>query len=274
MWIPQNITNKGAGSGAAAPSAPNVTFLRVEDTLNPNLPRDSKGVLVLGDIIPKPGARMFTIYLTPSKQTKNYTSEGDEDQETIKQKFEGWHPGDDLEINEFVQNNLGVGYFIIADNCVDGHKRLYGTHCSPMKLQVEQTSDNSGRGLTMTFEQATGTKYVPAFYAGNMVYATPFETSANLPLLEANGTQYLLEADEAGGSIDVSSIDLPHGTFVTLIGSGGGTPSTLSNGEVTTQTATVILKDGTPWTALKDASITLQVFTDGATIFLIEQSRT
>ncbi len=271
MWPVQNINSKGAGSGAAAPSAPNVTFIRDTDVLNPEMPRDSKGVLIVGDIIPKQGAKMFTIYLTPSKQVKNYTSEGDEDMETVKQKFEGWHPGDDIDINEFVQNNLGVGFFIIADNCVDQYKRVYGTKCSPMKLNVEQTSDNSGRGIKLVFEQKTGTKYVPAFYNGNMVFSEPTATDETIDLTIANGNQFKISADEAGASISIATTDQVTGAVVSFIGSGGGDPSTLDNGASTA--ATFILKDGTTWTALENATITFEVIDDGTDVYLIERAR-
>ena len=271
MWPTQNINSKGAGSGAAAPSAPNVTFIKDTDVLNPEMPRDSKGVLIVGDIVPKPGAKMFTIYLTPSKQVKNYTSEGDEDMETIKQKFEGWHPGDDIDINEFVQNNLGVGFFIIADNCVDAHKRVYGTKCSPMKLNVDATSDNSGRGVKLVFEQKIGTNKVPAFYNGNMIYSEPTTTDATIDLTVANGNQLKLESDALGASIDIASTDRASGDVVTLIGGGGVDPSTLANGASTA--ATVILKNGTTWTALENATITFEVIYDGTTTYLIERAR-
>ncbi|MAR57244.1 MAG: hypothetical protein CMM93_08685 [Rickettsiales bacterium] len=271
MWLPQNIKSKGAGAGAASANRPNVTFVRAEDVLVfPT--RDAKGVKLVGDFVLKSGAKMFTIYLTPSKQVKNYTSEGDEDMETIKQKFEGWHPGDDLDINEFVQNNLGVGYFIIADNCTDGFKRAYGTPCAPMKLNAEQTDDSSGRGVKMTFEQIVGSKYVPAFYEGNLSLAAPADTDVSVDALQATGNSYKVEDLDTTAAIDINSIDIEHGEQITLIGSGGADPATLSAGAHTD--AVVHLKDGTQWTALEDATITLEVFEDGTNTLLIEKNRT
>ena len=268
MYFPKTV--KKTESGAASPAKPNVTFLRADDVLG-NIVRDGNGVRILGDIVPKPGAKMIQVYMTPSKQEKNYASDGDEDQETITQTFVGWHPGDSLDINEFVQNNLGVGYIIIADNCTDGNMRVYGTLCSPMKLNVEKTNDESGNGVQMTFEQAVGTKFVPGFYSGSLAFAEPHSTDEDLNLTVANGSQYLLDASAAGEALDVVSIDIPHGETVTLIGQGGTTPMKLENGASTA--ATVILKDGTQWNALKDATITLRVFDDGATIYLIEENR-
>lgn len=270
MWTPENIVKSGAGVGAAAANKPNVTFFRMEDVLS-FPPRDSKGVRTVGDIVLKPGAKMFTVYCTPSKQVKSYSTEGDEDQETIKQKFVGWSPGDELALSEYVQNNIGVDYGILANNCIDGYKRLYGTPCSPMKLKAEQTDDNSGRGITLTYEQAVGSKFVPGFYNGNESFTQPFSTTPSLDLTIANGANYLLDADAAGTAITVATIDHATGANITLIGSGGASPSTLANGASTA--ATVILKDGTTWTALKDATITFKVIDDGTTIYLIEESR-
>jgi hypothetical protein len=123
----------------------------------------------------------------------------------------------------------------------------------------------------MTFEQAIGTKFVPAFYSGNMVYALPFSTAAIVNVTIANGTQYLLESDELGASVMIAAIDHPNDTYVTLIGSGGADPSTLANG--TSTAADVILKNGTIWTALNDATITFKVIDDGTKKFLVEESR-
>lgn len=269
MWPVKNIIK--VGNGAATPNDPNVTFVRSEDILTRPV-RDSKGVKMVGDYVLKSGAKMFTIYLTPSKQVKNYSTEGDEDMETIKQKYEGWSPGDGLDLNEFIQNNLGVDYEIIAGNCVDGYKRVYGTKCAPMKLKAEQTDDSSGRGVKLVFEQIVGSKFVPAFYEGNLTFGAPEDTDVSVELVKATNTHYKVEALETTAAIDITSIDFEHGDQVTLIGSGGGDPATLSGGSHTD--AKVNLKDGTAWTALEDATITLEVFEDGTDTILLERNRT
>src|SRR5690606_22232857 len=244
-WIPQNVVKSGPGAGAAAANKPNVTLFRMEDVLVfPS--RDSKGVRTVGDIVMKPGAKMFTVYCTPSKQVKSYSTEGDEDMETIKQKFEGSTPGDVLELSEFIQNNIGVDMGILANNCIDGYKRLYGTPCSPMKLKAEQTDDSSGRMIKMTYEQAVGSKYVPGFYDGNESFGAPTATDETIDVTIANGFQYKIASDATGASLAIASITQPHGSIITLIGSGGADPSILANGASTA--ATVVLKDGTTWT--------------------------
>lgn len=273
MWVPQNVVKNGGGSGAAAANKANVTFGRMDDVLVWPA-RDSKGVRTIGDVVMKPGTekKQFTVYCTPSKQVKSYTTEGDEDMETIKQKFEASSPGDSLELSEFIQNNIGVDYFIIANNCIDGYKRLYGTPCAPMKLKAEQTDDSSGRMIKMTFEQSVGSKFVPAHYDGNESFAEPTATDETIDLTVANGNQFKLAADATGASISIATTDRVTGDVVTLIGGGGVDPSTLVNGASTA--ATVLLKDGTTWTALENATITFEVFDDGATTYLIERART
>jgi len=271
MWLPQNVTKKaGGGAGVATPNKPNVTLVRSKDILTRPV-RDANGVRLLGDYVMKDGAKMFTVYMTPSKQEQSYTSDGDEDMIGINQKYVGIFPGDTLEVNELVQNLLGEDVEIIAGNCVDGFTRAFGTECSPMKLKPEYKSDNSGRMHTLTFEQYTKTGFVPGFYYGNQTFAEPTSTDESLDLTEANGTQYKLDEFDTTASIDTATIDQPHGTFITLIGSGGDDPATLASGAGTA--ATVILKDDTDWTALKDATITFMVFDADSTIYLIEQSR-
>jgi hypothetical protein len=269
-WIPQNVVKSGPGAGAAAANKPNVTLGRFEDVLVWPA-RDSKGVRTVGNIVMKSGAKMFTVYCTPSKQVKSYTTEGDEDMETIKQKFEGSTPGDVLELSEFIQNNIGVDYFILANNCIDGYKRLYGTPCSPMKLKAEQTDDSSGRMIKMTFEQSVGSKYVPGFYDGTESFGAPYETDLTIDVTPANGLMYKLPADAAGGTIALASATQPAGTLFTIIGGGGADPSTLANGATTA--GTVMLADGTTWTALEDATITFEIFDDGTDTFFIDRAR-
>ena len=271
MWLPKNILKASPGSGAAAANKPNVTFVRLKDILSFPV-RDGNGVKMLGDFVMKSGSVMFTVYFTPSKQVKNYSTEGDEDMETVKQKYEGWSPGDELDLNEFVQNNLGVDYVIIANNCTDGYKRVYGTPCAPVKLKADQSDDSSGRGVKLVFEQIVGSKYVPAFYNGTEVFAAPTATDESVDATVANGAQFQLAAFAVTASIAFATTDLTNGAFVTLIGGGGVGPATFANGATTA--GTVVLKDGTTWTALENATITFEVVDDGATIFFIERART
>lgn len=263
-----------AGAGAPTAKMGEVTVIYADDVLTfPN--RDANGVKMVGNIVLVPGATMHKVYETPSSQKASYSVDGDEDQEGFLPKFEGTHPGDAIEINEFVQNSLGVGFILIYGlGCGTNQGKVLGSVCNPMKLKPEFVDDKDGTKTTLVFEQTVKSSEIPGFYFGATQYAVYPETAdANVDMLKATGNVYQLPADDAiVDSITAASIDLDHAEVVTLIGGGGATPSTLDS--AVAGVVTVILKDGTQWVALKDATISLKVFKAGATTYLVEESRT
>lgn len=258
--------------GAPKPKSPNITILLADDIVSEPV-RNSGGVKMQGAYSLKPGAMPIKVYLTPSTQNPTYSSDGEEDTISIAHNFEGIHPGDSLEVNEFVQNLLGKNLILIIGNCQDDSKRVFGTKCAPVQLKPTYKSDNESTGHTLTFEQFQKTALLPGFYSGSLPDGNPHTVAdvATLALTQANGNYYQLPSLSMTAAITVDSIDLPNGSFVTLIGGGGSDPATLTEGAGTA--ATVILKDGTDWTALNNAQITFEVMDGGSTVYLIERSR-
>ncbi|OBQ56095.1 hypothetical protein JJL45_05220 [Tamlana sp. s12] len=261
----------GTSPGAYKAKKPNVAIVDADDILSyPG--RDSKGVNVTGSYVLKANANMIRIYMTPETIEASFESEGPEDGKVFKQMFKGEHPGETLEIREFIQNWLGRPVIVFEENCRDNTMNVYGTQCSPLKLNPSFTSNKEGTKHTISFEQPNPVEYVPGYYTGALTftgYATPADE--NLDLLVADGNIYKLPSTAVTASIDVASIDLEHGEVVTLIGGGGAGALTLANGAGTA--ATIVLSNGTTWTALDDAVINLKVFNDGTTVYLIEESR-
>lgn len=259
-----------AGAGASTPKDPNVHVVRTKDVLTwPT--RNAKGVLAVGDLVMKPGKKVISVYMTGVNQKPNFATEGDVDKEQIMQKFEATHPGDELEAHEFYQNNLGEDLVIFYGNCADNSKRMYGTPCAPLRMKGDFMDDKDGRGFNFNFEQIQGTRFVPAHYNGNLPVSAPYNTDVSIDMLAANGKQYKVEALAVTDDITLSDFDLVHGDVVTLIGSGGAGPATLSAGDLTE--ATVILVDGQQWTALENATISFDVVDGGSTIYLVEKNR-
>lgn len=259
-----------AGAGASTPKDPNVHIVRTKDVLTwPQ--RNAKGVLAVGDLIMKPGKKAISVYMTGVNQKPNFATEGDVDKEQVIQKFEATHPGDELEAHEFYQNNLGEDLVIFYGNCADNSKRMYGTKCSPLRMKGDFMDDKDGRGFNFNFEQIQGTRFVPAHYNGNIPTATPTATDVSIDMLVANGYQYKVEALDTTAAISLSDFDLPDGATVSIMGSGGDDPATLSAGDLTG--ATAILKGGQAWTALENATISFEVVDGGATTYLIEKNR-
>lgn len=269
MYIALNVPK--SSSGAAAPKDPNVTFIATKDILVwPQ--RDSKKVLMVGSFTLKPNPKMASVYLTSSKTKAAYESDGDEDAVSIKSKFEGEHPGDQLAINEFIANWLGEPCIIIHGSCQDEFRKVVGTKCAPVQLKPSGQDDNDARKHMLVFEQFAKTEWLPGHYLGELPTITPYA----VPLVTAiavnstNGAQYKLPSLAVTATITFSELSLNHGDIITLIGGGGAGPATLATG-VTDKKA--ILKDGTNWVALENAVINLQVFNNGAITYLVELSR-
>lgn len=274
MFLHSNVLkNRNAISpGSAQPKLSNVTVLFADDIVAEPV-RNSGGVKMEGNYALKPGAKPILVYITPSTQAPTFEGDGDEDSVSIAHKFTGMHPGDALEINEFIQNTLGKNVILIVGNCQNAVKKVYGTRCAPMQLKPTYQGDNEKTGHTLNFEQFQKSALLPGHYEGTLPEADPHDIAdvTATALTVSNGYYYQVPSLAVTAAIDVTSIDLPTGQFVTLYGGGGVAPATLSEGAGTA--ATVILKDGTDWTALEGASIDLEVIDGGTTTYLIERRR-
>lgn len=263
-------------AGAPTPKEPNLTAIRSSDILAwPAI--GAGGVVLNGNFILKDGFEMLQIYLTSSKQAGSGESEGDEDAVGITQKFEGSHPGNSVEIREFVNGALGEDWILIAGTCRDDNKTVYGTHCSPMKMKPAFQDDNDGTMWNVVFEQTQRTDQVPYNYTGSLSFDAPVTVvPETIALTVANRYRYQLEASTiAATAVEFASNELAHGEVVSLIGGGGSDPAVLTSGPGTTEPSIdVILAEASDWTALKNATISFQVFKAGATTYLIEQTRT
>ena len=261
----------GKSPGAAAPKEPNVTVVAVDDIATWPM-RNGSGVLHTGNFVMKPGAKMYQVYMTPSKIKAGFESDGDEDAVSFKQKFEAESPGNELELAEFVQNWTGVNAIVIYGSCSDSFKKVIGTKCAPVQLKPSLTDDNDSRKHMLVFEQMAKSGFVPGHYTGTLSFADPFAvvSSTAVPVNSTIGQIYQLPSLAVTAAIAFSEISLNHGDVITLIGGGGVAPATLATG-VTDKKA--ILKDGTTWVGLAGATINLEVFVNGALTLLIEKSR-
>lgn len=271
-YIRTNVAKPvGKSAGAASPKEPNVTIIATSDIATWPA-RDDKGVLIAGNFVLKAGAKAISVYMTSSKIKAPYESDGDEDSISVKHKFEGEHPGNELEINEFVQNWIGEPCIIIHGSCSDAYRKVAGTKCAPLQLKPSGQDDNDGRKHMLVFEQFAKTGYLPGHYTGAIPTADPFAvvSSTAVALSPANGYIYQLPSLAVTASIAVATNTLEHGDIVTLIGGGGVAPATLATGVAN---LSAVLVSGSTWTGLAGATINLKVFKAGAVTLFIEQSR-
>lgn len=270
--IRKSVPKPPGGSGTAKPKKGLLTVIYADDVLSEPA-RDSKGVKMVGNFVLSAGAKMETLYATPSTQKFTQEIDGDEDMEGFVKKLEAIHPADDLEINEFVQNNVGVPVIIIfGEGCGSAAGRVLGSVCNPMKLKGSAANDNEGRKNTLMYEQSVKDDKVAGFYYGEITLSSNFiAADVDLELTVANGVVQQLPSLATTDAITATSIDFTNGTIVSLIGGGGVAPATLDSG--VQGAVTVILLNDTQWVALDKAVINLEVIEAGATTYLLERSR-
>lgn len=272
-YVKKSIVKPLGGSpGAAAPKEPNVTIVAVDD-IQTWPARDDKSVNMLGNFVMKTGAKMYQVYMTPSKIKAGFESDGDEDSVTFKQKFEGEHPGNSLDIAEFVQNWTGTNCIVIYGSCQDSFKKVIGTKCAPVQLKPSLKDDNDSRTHMLVFEQFAKSGWVPGHYTGTIALADPFAVPVvtAVAVNSTNGYIYQLPSLATTAAIAFSEVSLNHGDIITLVGGGGANPATLATG-VTDKKALLI--NGTTWVGLAGATINLKVFNNGGLTLLEEISRT
>ena len=272
MYIATNVAKPANSAGGGSPKNPNVTIIAIKDiTIFPV--RDSKGILISGNIVLKAGANAISVYMTSSKIKAGYEPDGDiEDSQTFKHKFEGPHPGNSLAIKEFVQNWSGEPCIIIDGSCSDDFKTIYGTKCAPMYLKPSGKEENDSREHMLAFEQASKTTYLPAHYTGVVPSMVPFVVTdvTAVPVSTANGLVYQLPSSNNDENILFNTLSVNHDDVITLIGGGGINPDVLVLG------ATVrmpLLVNGAYWVGIKDAFINFRVFNNGMSSYAIEMSR-
>ncbi|WP_341221057.1 hypothetical protein [Polaribacter atrinae] len=268
----KSVPSPGIGAGAAKPKKGKITVVFAEDVMSfPE--RDANGVKMIGNIILKSGAKMHTLFMVPSTQKITDEIVGDEGFEAFDKKTEGIHAGNSLEIREFRKNTLGVGVILIySQGCGESSGDVFGSPCNPMYLKGSYSSDNEGVKNTMMYEALIKDSTAIGFYEGEITLAENFVAAdVDLELTEANGVVQQLPSLATTDAITATSIDLPNGTIVSLIGGGGADPATL---DVGVQGAVeVILLNGTQWVALDKAIINLEVIQAGVTTYLLERSR-
>ncbi len=270
MRIVDKDRTKTSAGGARAKS-PNLTIMKVEDLLERPI-RNAKGVLMIGNFAMKVGKEPVRLYATPSKQIPSFEMEGDEDSASITKNFEAFHPGDTLEIQEFIQEFTDQEVIMIYGACDTPDKKVFGEPCAAMKMRASLVDDQDMLGYNLTFTQMNKDTTLPGLYRGPMPTANFFQaTSEDLSLTQENGVLVKLASSELGESVDVVEIDLENNQFVTIAGGGGTSPQVINDGATTE--ATFVLKDGTAFIGLEGSRITFEVFVAGNTTFLIERNR-
>lgn len=279
--IPVGKLNKPkAGAGAPSFTSDRPLYaIPVDAFLNDTFPTvDEKGVRMTSNIVLKDGAYAIPMYYTSS--TKDYSVEntGEQDAERFKLKVVASHPGDSIEATEFMVNNQGKGFVLVAGKCDTGEKKVIGDICNPLYLKPTFKANKDKTGFEVTFEQSEGSRFMHRVYTGPVPTEDAVITEKVGTAIEFLAAEYSVVKVAVGSAAsvaDVTAVTKQAGEIVTLLGqdTDAAKAATLSSDTTLTGDVIVLLKDGIDWKSLAGSSISFLVFKDASKTYLIETSR-
>lgn len=273
IYVKVDVLKQGSNPGLGGNKKEEIIFFDWGDVDLNNLPaRDDKGIVVAGNLVFKPNAYMIKVYGTVDTIKNNTTSEGDADAKGITQSVEFSHPGSSVEAREFRYNWMNRNIGILVDRCSTHQTDLYGWPCAPLQMVFNHEDDKDKNKTTFTLKSTIKGPDV-ADYRGTKTFDTVTAiVAADAAIIDiANGDgRYQLTDGAASAAALTSCSNAVDGRVITLLGSGGTYPSTITAGAG----VDFLLKDGTAWTALAGSQITFKAVKIGASTFkYIEQSR-
>lgn len=234
--------------------------------------RDENGIRLVGDVVLKPDAQFFEFYHTSSKADASFEVESEQDLIKITPKFTTQHPGNSVESREFLTAHMGRDVILFVGQCDEDGYDVIGEICLPLQLVPSQTNNSDGKFFTLLWQAHGTTDLLNAFYEGNIIRSeVPVSPTASVSIDGSKSKTVRLAPATETADIDFTLTNVNHNDSVTVVGSGGPNPFTLKSGE--TGSVTTVLKNGTEWSALKDASITLKYVDGGSKQYLVEVSR-
>lgn len=115
--------------------------------------RDEKGVRVTA-LTFKSGKKPCAVYGTDSTIHSYQTSEGEDDARGFIHHTDFEHPGTEIEISEFLNNNINEDLGSITLDCSGNDAKIAGTPCQPLKLTKADSQDNK-EGAKNTINMAS-----------------------------------------------------------------------------------------------------------------------
>lgn len=259
--VPRALGNPGIGISPRD----QLILLDVEDIAFMPHP-DEKGVMIVENIVMKPGRYGIGIYMTPGTAEVTSAADGDTDNIGFTPSVKFSHPGNEQAVREFKVNSINRRFIVIVRYCSGKPSDLIGTLCNPCKLIPSYTGNNEGNANEMTFSQISKGDDI-FMYKGTVTLEEPVAVveSGSTTLEFISEGQYQLTSG-AGAITEISGG--MHDAVVTLLGVAGTAP-TLAPAD-----GKIILRGGKTFTASEGSQITLRAFDGGKDgVVWIEQSR-
>lgn len=149
-YTPVSVPKIGTNPGRPRGKDPNMIIVRTQD-IETFPARDANGVQseVGENLVLKAGTTAIALYLTPSTIHRFDTGEGDPDAKGWLQNVEGFHPGNDVALEEWKENNISENLVALTFRHGFSDVRLHGTIEEPLQFTVEEQDDMEKIGTTI-----------------------------------------------------------------------------------------------------------------------------
>lgn len=265
MYVKQTVRRASGNPGLGIQPRDLLVLIDVDDLASFPSP-DDKGVVLVDDIVMKPGRYGIGIYMTPGTAELTSQAEGDPDQVGFTPSVKFNHPGNNQEVREFKHNWLNRKCIAIVQYCAGKGADVIGSPCNPCRVTPNYTGNNESNTNEITVAQISKGDDIK-IYKGTLPLEEPVATvETGLTAITYKGDgQYQLTS----GSAAISSITGGKaGDVVTLLGTSGTAPTVVATAEK------ILLTGGKVFTASEGSQITLRAFdTGGDNPVWIEQSR-
>jgi len=150
LYVPVSVPKTGANPARPRGKDENIIIIRTKD-IETFPQRDENGVksVALSNLVLKAGAKAISIYATPSTIKRFDTGEGDPDAKGWLANLEFEHPGDEIALEEFLENNINENLIAISSRRNWTAVKIHGTIEEPLQFDVEQQDDKDGLKSTI-----------------------------------------------------------------------------------------------------------------------------
>ncbi len=173
MYVKKSIPNPGGGAGNPSPKSPTIIIVDVEDIKT--FPTRSPGnVVATGDLELNVGAKAIGVYATPSTIEEIQTAEGEADARGYVKGVKFTHPGESVDIENFIEGNANRNIVAVVTGCNGGAAKIIGSPCNPLSMTAETAGTKDATNRTITLQQAMRDQFRIMRYSGTL---PPIETA-------------------------------------------------------------------------------------------------
>jgi hypothetical protein len=131
---------------------------------------DAGGIKSTTNLVLAAGKKAYKIYITSEtvNRADGFNEGPDSDGRGFIPSVDGYHPGDGIAINEWLQANINEKFVVVTVGCNGDLTRLHGTPCNPMAISLEETDNDSETRKHITFTQTKAGLSKSIHYVGDL----------------------------------------------------------------------------------------------------------